>query len=252
MHTHVGHTTRVCFTILIRAVTAYLPAFATRTLVTSLVLSKLDYPNSALVGLSKTLTRRQGFQAYDVKAQLWPHHPHPQWTPLAEDRTQDWIQSGTSGLQVPQRIGSLVSWVKNPMPAWHADSKTTQIFFFVAPLQTGRATQRRRGQIVYGCWPKDLESTSTRGHICSYYWRLQKDSEDAPVRWPWGPLMDLRQPKDCLTFIHSFIYSKRIHKQYAHHYLISQSSYGQSIKHVFFENKPSFVNFARGVWLNSC
>ena len=41
----------------IRAVASYLPSFETRTLVTSLVLSKLDYCNSVLVGLPKTLTR---------------------------------------------------------------------------------------------------------------------------------------------------------------------------------------------------
>ena len=60
MHAHVGRITRVCFMMLrqIRAVAAYLPSFATRTLVTSLVLSKLDYCNSVMVGLSKTLTRR--------------------------------------------------------------------------------------------------------------------------------------------------------------------------------------------------
>ena len=52
--------TRVCFMMLrqIRAVASYLPSFTTRTLVTSLVLSKLDYFNSVLVGLPKTLTRR--------------------------------------------------------------------------------------------------------------------------------------------------------------------------------------------------
>ena len=92
MHIHVCHTTHVCFTMVwqIRGVTAYLPVFETRTLVTSLVLSKLDYCDSALIGLPKTLT---SCQACDEKAQVWPHHPHPHWTPLAEDQTQDWVQS---------------------------------------------------------------------------------------------------------------------------------------------------------------
>ena len=59
MQAHVGHITHVCFMMLrqIRAVAAHLPSFVTKALVTSLVLSKLDYCNSVMVGIPKTLTR---------------------------------------------------------------------------------------------------------------------------------------------------------------------------------------------------
>ena len=60
MHAYVGHIALECFMMLwqIWAVASYLPSFMTKTLVTSLVLSKLDYCNSVMVGLTKTLTRR--------------------------------------------------------------------------------------------------------------------------------------------------------------------------------------------------
>ena len=59
MQAHVGHITCMCFMMLrqIRAGAAHLPSFATKALVTSLVLSKLDYCNSVMVGLPKTPTR---------------------------------------------------------------------------------------------------------------------------------------------------------------------------------------------------
>ena len=60
MNTHVGHISRLCFTMLrqIKAVATSLPVSGLKTLVTSLVLSRLDYCNSALVGLPKSSTRR--------------------------------------------------------------------------------------------------------------------------------------------------------------------------------------------------
>ena len=60
MNTHFGHVSRVCFMMLrqIKAVAASLPVSGLKTLVTSLVLSRLDYCNSALVGLPKSSIRR--------------------------------------------------------------------------------------------------------------------------------------------------------------------------------------------------
>ena len=60
MSAHVSYVTRTCFLVMrnIKTVAASLPAPALKLLLTSLVLSRLDYCNSALVGLPKSLTRR--------------------------------------------------------------------------------------------------------------------------------------------------------------------------------------------------
>ena len=80
MHAHVGHITRVCFVMLrqIRAVAA-------KALVTSLVLSKLDYCNSVMVGLPKTLTRR--LQSIDNAAAklVMRKHKYDHITPILSE-----------------------------------------------------------------------------------------------------------------------------------------------------------------------
>ena len=87
MQAHVGHITRVCFMMLrqIRTVAAQLPSFATKALVTSLVLSKLDYCNSVMVGLPKTLTRRLQFVVNATARLVMRKHKYDHITPILSE-----------------------------------------------------------------------------------------------------------------------------------------------------------------------
>ena len=87
MQAHVGHITRVCFKMLrqIRVVAAHLPSFATKALVTSLVLSKLDYCNSVMVGLPKTLTRRLQSVVNAAARLVMRKHKYDRITPILSE-----------------------------------------------------------------------------------------------------------------------------------------------------------------------
>ena len=87
MHAHVGRITRMCFMMLrqIRAVAAYLPSFATRTLGTSLVLSKPDYCNSVMVGLPKTVSRRLQSVVNATARLVMRKHKYDHITPILSE-----------------------------------------------------------------------------------------------------------------------------------------------------------------------
>ena len=78
---------RACFMMLqqARAVALYLLLFAIKTLVTSLVLSKLDYCNSVLVGLPKTLTHHSQ-SVFNAAARLvMRKHKYDHITPILSE-----------------------------------------------------------------------------------------------------------------------------------------------------------------------
>ena len=152
MDAHVGHITRVCFMMLrqIRAVAAYLPSFATRILVTSLVISKLDYCNSVLVGLPKTLTRRLQSVVNAAAKLVMRKHKYDHITPSSVNSI-DW--GSNAGLNSKRHFFDSDHLLRRSSSFRPGDSNVL-------------------GQVVYGCWPNDLEPTSTSGHIRSNHWKL--------------------------------------------------------------------------------
>ena len=102
------------------SVAAYLPSFATRTLVTSLVFSKLDYCNSVMVGISKTLTRRlQSVVNADARL-VMRKHKYDHITP---------ILSELHWLGIERRIEFKVAFLvfkclKEMAPPYHASKVT--------------------------------------------------------------------------------------------------------------------------------
>ena len=69
----------------IRALAAHLPSFATKALVISLVLSKLDYCDSVMVGLPKTLTRRLQSVVNAAARLVMRKHKYDHITPILSE-----------------------------------------------------------------------------------------------------------------------------------------------------------------------
>ena len=120
MKTHMSRTVSSCFGVLrqIRSVRRSLPRHAVMSLVTSLVLTKLDYCNSVLAGLPMNLLNK--LQAVIISAAelvcnrrrqntFFTHHTVAERSSLAAHPKKDYFQTVCHGVQMPTQPGTSLS-----------------------------------------------------------------------------------------------------------------------------------------------
>jgi len=116
MRTHVTRTVSACFAVLrqLRSIRRSVSRPVLQSLVSSLVLSRLDFGNSTLVDISAHLLSAapigdecSGSADFSV-VEIRPRHSCSSSTPLAEGSWTDWLQTRRPRIQMPAWVGTAV------------------------------------------------------------------------------------------------------------------------------------------------